>query len=67
MVYFSRLCFLFHKRQDFLQLLLVASLKSRRVVENKSGAAPEYERPINIVYPSLIRVGLGTLVDINSK
>jgi hypothetical protein len=55
-VYVSRLCSLLHKRQDFLQLLLVACLKSRRIVEDKSGVAAEYEWPINIVYPSLIWV-----------
>ena len=56
-VYISRLCFLFHKRQDFLQLPLVACLKSRRIVEDKSRVALECERPIDIMYPSLIRVG----------
>ena len=66
-VYFSRLCFLLHKRQDFLQLLLVACLKSRRIVEDKPRVAPECERPVDIVYPSLIWVGSGTLVDIHSK
>jgi hypothetical protein len=55
--YFIRLCFLPQKRQDFLQLLLVARLKSRRIVEDKSGVAPECERPIDIVYPSLLWVG----------
>ena len=53
-VYFIRLCSLLHKRQDLLQLLLVARLKSRRIVEDKSGVAFERERPIDIVYPSLI-------------
>ena len=53
-VYVLRLCFFLHKQQDFLQLLLVACLKSRRIVEDKSGVALECERPINIVYPSLI-------------
>ena len=53
-VYVGRLCFLFQKGQDFLQLPLVACLKSRRIVENKSGVALECERPIDIVYPSLI-------------
>ena len=53
-VYISRLCFLFHKRQDFLQLVLVACLKSRGIVEDKFGVALECERPIDIVYPSLI-------------
>ena len=53
-VYFLRLCFLLHKRQDFLQLLIVSRLKSRRIVEDKTGIALECERPINIVYPSLI-------------
>jgi hypothetical protein len=66
-VYFIRPCFLLHKREDFLQLLLVSSLKSRRIVEDKSGIALEYERPINIVYPSLKWVRSGTLVDIYSK
>ena len=65
-VYFSRLCFLLHKRQDILQLPLVASLKSGRIVEDKSGVALECERSINIVNPLLIWVGSGTLVDINS-
>jgi hypothetical protein len=54
--YFIRLCFLLHKRQDFLQLLLVARLKSRRIVEDKTGIVLECERPIDIVYPSLIWV-----------
>ena len=53
-VYVGRLCFLFQKGQDFLQLPLVACLKSRRIVENKSGVALECKRPIDIVYPSLI-------------
>ena len=53
-IYFSRPCFILHKRQDFLQLLLVACLKSRRIVENKPGVALECERPMDIVYPSLI-------------
>ena len=52
-VYISRLCFLFHKGQDFLQLLLGACLKSRRIVEDKSGVTPEYERPMDVMYPSL--------------
>ena len=54
----SRFCFLRHKRKDVLKLLLVTSLKSRRIVENKSGVALEYERPINIMYPSLVGVGV---------
>ena len=66
-VYISRLCFLFHKRQDFLQLLLVACLKSRRIMEDKSGVALERERPINIVDPSLIWVGSATSVHIYIK
>jgi hypothetical protein len=41
-VYFLRLCFLLYKLKDFLQLLLVVRLKSRRIVEDKS---------IDIVYP----------------
>ena len=53
-VYFIRLCFLLQKRQNFLQLLLVAGLKSRRIVEDKSGITFEHERPIDIVYPALI-------------
>ena len=52
-VYFFRLCFLLYKRQHFLQLLLVACLKSRKIVEDKSGAAPECEQPMNVMYPSL--------------
>ena len=52
--YISHLCFLLQKGQDVLQLPLVACLKSRRIVENKSGVALECERPIDIVYPSLI-------------
>ena len=58
-VYVRRLRFLLHKQKDFLQLLLVACLKSRRIVEDKSGVASEYERPMDIVYPSLIWVGSG--------
>ena len=65
-VYFSGLCFLFHKRQNFLQLPLVACFKSRRIVEDKTGIALECERPIDIVYPSLI-CRVNTLVDIYSK
>ena len=65
-VHISRLCFLLYKRQDFLQLLLVTGLKSRRIMEDKPGVAPECERPINIVYPSLIWVGSGT-VDMYDK
>ena len=61
------LCFLLHKQQDFLQLFLVAHLKSRRIVEENSGVALKCERPINIVYASLIWVGSDTLVDIYSK
>ena len=52
-VYVIRLCFLLYKRQDFLQLLLVACLKSRRIVEDKSWVAPECERPMDVMYPSL--------------
>ena len=52
--YVSRICFLLHKRQDFLQLFRVARLKSRRIVEDESGITLECERPIDIVYPSLI-------------
>ena len=52
--YVSRLSFHLYKRQDFLQLLLVACLKSRRIVEDKTGIALERKRPIDIVYPSLI-------------
>ena len=66
-VYFLRLCFLLHKRQDFLQLLLVARLKSRRIVEDKSGIAIECEGPIDIVYPSLIWVGSAHKIDIYNK
>ena len=66
-VYFLRLCFLLHKRQDFLQLPLVACLESRRIVEDESGVAPECEWPIDIMYPSLIWVGSGALADIYSK
>ena len=66
-IYISRLCFLLHKRQDFLQLPLVACLKSRRIVEDKSGVALECERPMDIVYPSLIWARSGTLVDIYNK
>ena len=66
-LYISRLCFLFHERQDFLQLLLVACLKSRRIVEDKSGVALECERPFNIMFPMLIWVGSDTLVVIYIK
>ena len=65
-IYFLRHCFLLQKRQDFLQLRLVARLKSRRIVEDKTGIALECERPIDIVYPSLI-CRVNTLVDIYSK
>ena len=66
-IYFFRLCFFLQKRQDVLKLLLVASLKSRRIVEDKSGVALECERPIDIVYPTIIWVGLDTVVYIYSK
>ena len=52
--YVGRLCFLLHKRQDFLELVLVARLKSRRIVEDKTGIALECDRPIDIVYASLM-------------
>ena len=39
---------------DYLQLLLVARIKSRIIVENKTEIALEYERPIDIMYPSLM-------------
>ena len=65
--YVRRLSFHLYKRQDFLQLLLVACLKSRRIVEDETGIALECKRPIDIVYPSLIWVGSDTLVDIYSK
>ena len=47
--YFLRLGFLLQKRHNFLQLLLIARLKSRRIVEDKTGIALECERPIDIV------------------
>ena len=65
-LYFLRLGFLLQKRHYFLQLLLVACLKSRRIVEDKTGIALECERPIDIVYPSLI-CRVNTMVDIYSK
>ena len=64
--YVSRICFLLHKRQDFLQLFRVARLKSRRIVEDKTGIALECERPIDIVYPSLI-CRVNTITDIYTK
>ena len=39
---------------DYLQLLLVARIKSWIIVEDKTEIALEYERPIDIVYPSLM-------------
>ena len=66
-IYFCRLRFLLQERQDFLQLLLVTCLESRRIVEDKSRVVLECERPVDIVYPSLIWVGSGTLVVIYSK
>ena len=66
-VYIGRLCLLFHKRQDILQLLLVACLKSRRIMEDKPGVALECERAIDIVFPSLTWVGSDTLVNIYIK
>ena len=66
-VYFLRFCFLLHKRQDVLKLLLIACLKSRRIVEDKFGVALECKRPIDIVYPTLIWIGSDTIVDIYSK
>ena len=65
-IYFSRLRFLLHKRQDFQQLLLIASLKSRRIVEDKSWVALKCERPMDVMYPSLLEAS-GTLVDKNSE
>ena len=62
---FLRLRFLLHKRQDFLQLLLVARLESRRIVEDKTGITLERERSIDIVYSSLMWVGSDTSVDIS--
>ena len=59
-LYIIRLFILLYKRKDFLQLPLVACLKSRRIMENKSGVALECERPIDIMYSSLKRVRLGT-------
>ena len=50
----SRLCLRLHKWEDFLQLPLVASLKSRRIVEDKPGVGLEYEWPVYIVYSSLV-------------
>ena len=52
-VYISGLCFLLQKRQDILQLLLVAGLKSRRIVKDKPRVALECERAIDVMYPSL--------------
>ena len=65
-IYFSRLRFLLHKRQDFQQLLLIASLKSRRIVENKSWVTLKCERPMDVMYPSLLKAS-GKLVDKNSE
>ena len=65
-VYFLRLGFLLQKRHYFPQLLLVACFKSRRIMEDKTGVALECERPIDIVYPSLI-CRVNTMVDIYSK
>ena len=64
--YFRRLGFLLQKRQDFLQLRLVPRLKPRRIVEDKIWIALECERPIDIVYPSLI-CRVNTLVDYYNK
>ena len=66
-VYIGRLCLLFHKRQDILQLLFVACLKSRRIVEDKPRDALECDRPIDIMFPSLIWVGSDTLDNIYIK
>jgi len=63
-VYFSGLCFLLQEQPNFLEL---PRLKSRRIVENESGVAPECEWPMDIVYPSLTWVGSGTLVNMYSK
>ena len=52
-VYFSRLCFFFYKGQDFPQLLLVACLKPRRIVEDKTGVILECEQLMDVMYPSL--------------
>jgi len=66
-VYFSGLCFRLYKGQNFLQLPLIARLKSRRIVEDESRVAPECERLMDIVYSSLMWVGSGTLVNMYSK
>ena len=66
-VYIIRFFFLPHKRKDFLQLPLVACLKSRRIVEDETRVAPECERPMDIVFPSLIWVGSGIYVDLYRK
>jgi len=66
-VYFSGLCFLPQERQNFLELPLVTCLKSRRIVEDESGVAPECEWPMDIVYPSLTWVGSDTVIDMYSK
>ena len=52
-IYFTRLCFLLQKGQNILQLLLVAGLKSRRIVEDKSWVALECEGLMDVMYPSL--------------
>jgi hypothetical protein len=36
-------------------------------MEDESGVVPECERPLDIVYPSLMWVGSGTLVDMYNK
>ena len=51
--YISGLCSLLHKLLDFQQLLLVACLKSRRIVKDKSGVAFEYEWSMDVMYPAL--------------
>ena len=66
-VYIGRLCLLLHKRQDILQLTLVARLKSRRIVEDKPGVALECKRTIDIMFPSLIRIRSDTLVIVYIK
>ena len=50
-VYISRLNFLLQKWQNFLQLLLVARLKTRRIAEYESRVAPECERPVDSCIP----------------
>jgi len=61
-LYFRGPCTFLNERLDFFQLTLVSSLKSRSIMENKLWIVGKGEWAVNIVDPTLIRVGLNILV-----